>query len=202
MFSQEAESSKLFLIVGLGNPDQKYSKTRHNIGFMFADEIADYFGFSPFSFSNKLNGLVALGEIEGRKTIILKPSTYMNNSGFAVSRAVGYYKIDRANIMVAHDDMDISFGSQRIRKGGSSAGHNGIKSIIAELGDQNFTRIRLGIDRPSQPIPIADYVLMNFPQDQLSALEDIRKNWHLIASEIIKNGVEAAMNTFNCKNNS
>ena len=190
------------MIVGLGNPDQKYSKTRHNIGFMFADEIADYFGFSPFSFSNKLNGLVALGEIEGRKTIILKPSTYMNNSGFAVSRAVGYYKIDRANIMVAHDDMDISFGSQRIRKGGSSAGHNGIKSIIAELGDQNFTRIRLGIDRPSQPIPIADYVLMNFPQDQLSALEDIRKNWHLIVAEIIKNGVEAAMNTFNCKNNS
>ena len=200
MFSEEAANSKLFLIVGLGNPDQKYSKTRHNIGFMFADEIADCFDFSPFSFSNKLNGLVALGEIEGKKSIILKPSTYMNNSGFAVSRAVGYYKIDRANIMVAHDDMDISFGSQRIRKGGSSAGHNGIKSIIAELGDPNFTRIRLGIGRPQLPIPIADYVLMNFSQDQQTTLEEIRKGWHLIVSEIIKNGVEAAMNTFNCKN--
>lgn len=200
MFSQEASNSKLFLLVGLGNPDQKYSKTRHNIGFMFADEIADCFDFSPFSFSNKLNGLVALGEIEGKKTIILKPSTYMNNSGLAVSRAIGYYKIDRANIMVAHDDMDISFGSQRIRKGGSSAGHNGIKSIIAELGDQDFTRIRLGIDRPPLPIPVADYVLMNFSQAQLSALDEISRSWHLIVSEIIKNGVEAAMNKFNCKN--
>ena len=167
---------------------------------MFVESIAASFKFGDFEFSKKVNGLVAKGEIGGKNVILLKPSTYMNNSGIAVRAAKKLYGIKPEKIIVAHDEMDIVFGSQRIRKNGSSAGHNGIKSIISELETPDFTRIRLGIGKPLPGINIADYVLSEFSEEELEMISENKEKWAEIAKMIVSESVEAAMNAFN-KNN-
>ena len=192
--------SEKFLIAGLGNPEARYFSTRHNIGFMFVESVADYFGFEAFSFSKKLNSLVAEGKIGESEVVLIKPSTYMNNSGRAVKAAKKNFGIKPEKIIVAHDEMDIVFGSQRIRKNGSSAGHNGIKSIIEELETPDFTRIRLGIGKPMPGINIADYVLSEFSEEELDTIAECKEKWAEIAKTIVTESVEAAMNAFNRKN--
>ena len=167
---------------------------------MFVESIASTFDFVDFTFSAKINGLVEKGKIGDRGIILLKPSTYMNNSGLAVRKAKELFRIKPENITVAHDDMDIAFGSQRIRKNGSSAGHNGIKSIIAELETPEFTRIRLGIGKPEPESNIADYVLSEFSEEELKIIADSREKWAKIAETLLFEGAEAAMNAFNRKN--
>ena len=167
---------------------------------MFVESIASSFDFGPFEFSKKVNGLVAKGKIGEKTVILLKPSTYMNNSGLAVKKAKKLFGIKPEKIIVAHDEMDIVFGSQRIRKNGSSAGHNGIKSIMTELETPDFTRIRLGIGKPMPGSNIADYVLTEFSEEELEMISDSRKKWAEIAEMIVSESVEAAMNTFNRKN--
>lgn len=167
---------------------------------MFVESIAASFKFGDFEFSKKVNGLVAKGEIGGKNVILLKPSTYMNNSGIAVRAAKKLYGIKPEKIIVAHDEMDIVFGSQRIRKNGSSAGHNGIKSIISELETPDFTRIRLGIGKPLPGINIADYVLSEFSEEELEMISENKEKWAEIAKMIVSESVEAAMNAFNKKN--
>ena len=166
---------------------------------MFVESIAASFKFGDFEFSKKVNGLVAKGEIGGKNVILLKPSTYMNNSGIAVRAAKKLYGIKPEKIIVAHDEMDIVFGSQRIRKNGSSAGHNGIKSIISELETPDFTRIRLGIGKPLPGINIADYVLSEFSEEELEMISENKEKWAEIAKMIVSESVEAAMNAFNKK---
>jgi PTH1 family peptidyl-tRNA hydrolase len=199
-FSKDPDQTEDFLIIGLGNPEKRYFTTRHNIGFMFVESIASSFDFGPFEFSKKVNGLVAKGKIGEKNVILLKPSTYMNNSGLAAKKAKKLFGIKPEKIIVAHDEMDIAFGSQRIRKNGSSAGHNGIKSIISELETPDFTRIRLGIGKPMPGINIADYVLSEFSEEELEAITDSREKWAEIAKMIVSESVEAAMNAFNRKN--
>lgn len=199
-FFKDPVPTEDFLIIGLGNPEKRYFTTRHNIGFLFVESLASYFKFGPFEFSKKVNGLVAKGEISGKNVILLKPSTYMNNSGIAVRAAKRLFGIKPENIIVAHDEMDIVFGSQRIRKNGSSAGHNGIKSIISELETPDFTRIRLGIGKPLPGINIADYVLSEFSEEELETIAESREKWAEIAKMIVSESVEAAMNAFNKKN--
>ena len=199
-FRFSEDPSEDFLIIGLGNPESRYFKTRHNIGFMFIESLASSFKFGEFTFSTKVNGLLSKGKIGEKGAILLKPSTYMNNSGIAVKAAKKLFGIKPENIIVAHDDMDIAFGSQRIRKNGSSAGHNGIKSIIAELETPDFTRIRLGIGKPEPENNIADYVLSEFSEEELKIIADSCEKWSKIAETLLFEGAEAAMNAFNRKN--
>ena len=200
MFFFSPKISEKFLIAGLGNPEIRYFSTRHNIGFKFVESVAKSFDFGGFSFSKKLNSLVAEGKIGESEVVLLKPSTYMNNSGLAIKAAKKKFGIKPEKIIVAHDDMDIAFGSQRIRKNGSSAGHNGIKSIIAELETPDFTRIRLGIGKPEAGINIADYVLSEFSEEELDSIAESREKWAEIAKMLVSGSVEAAMNAFNRKN--
>ena len=167
---------------------------------MFVESLASSSNFGEFEFSKKVNGLVAKGKIGEKNVILLKPSTYMNNSGIAVKAAKKHFGIKSEKIIVAHDDMDIAFGSQRIRKNGSSAGHNGIKSIITELETPEFTRVRLGIGKPMPGISIADYVLSEFSEEELEIISENKEKWAEIAKTLVSESVDAAMNAFNKKN--
>lgn len=134
------------IIVGLGNPGNEYAKTRHNVGFMLVDALAEHLNINLWK--DKFNAQIAEGRIGTEKILLVKPQTYMNNSGEAVGPLMRWYKVTPEDIIVAHDDMDIPAGTIRIRKKGSSGGHNGIKSLIAHLGSENFPRVRLGVGRP------------------------------------------------------
>ena len=147
------------LIVGLGNPGEKYSGNRHNIGFMAVDEIARGYGFAPWK--KRFQGYTAEGQIGLQKCILLKPSTYMNESGRAVGEAMRFYKLPLGDVIVIHDEIDLKRGTIRVKKGGGNAGHNGLKSISAHAGN-DYVRVRLGIDHPGDKALVANYVLQDF----------------------------------------
>lgn len=147
------------LIVGLGNPGEKYSGNRHNIGFMAVDEIARGYGFAPWK--KRFQGYTAEGQIGLEKCILLKPSTYMNESGRAVGEAMRFYKLPLGDVIVIHDEIDLKPGAIRVKKGGGNAGHNGLKSISAHAGN-DYVRVRLGIDHPGDKALVANYVLQDF----------------------------------------
>ena len=132
----------MFLVVGLGNPGEEYRNTRHNIGFMAADEIVSRYHFSAFK--NKFDGLVAEGQIAGEKVLLLKPQTFMNLSGKSVVQCAFFYKILPENIIVIHDDIDLNLGHMKAKIGGGAGGHNGLKSIISALGSEGFPRVKVG----------------------------------------------------------
>ena len=134
------------IIAGLGNPGAEYAKTKHNVGFMLMDAFAVH--LNAASWREDFHSLVTEISIGGEKVFLVKPLTYMNNSGEALGPMLSYYKLDTEDLVVAHDDMDIPAGTVRIRKKGGSGGHNGIKSIIAHVGNENFARVRIGIGRP------------------------------------------------------
>ncbi|MEO1066229.1 MAG: aminoacyl-tRNA hydrolase [Pseudomonadota bacterium] len=149
----------MFLIVGLGNPGAKYDGNRHNIGFMAVDEIARRHGFSDFK--KQFQGEIAQGSIAGIKTLLLKPTTFMNESGRSVGEAARFYKIPLDQIMVIYDELDLAPGKARVKKGGGSGGHNGIKSIDAHIG-KDYRRLRLGIGHPGDKNLVSGYVLHDF----------------------------------------
>ena len=158
--------SEIFLIVGLGNPGARYDNTRHNIGFMAVDRLAKRHGLTLAKVEHKAH--TASGTIAGRKVMLAKPMTFMNLSGESVAPLARFYKIPPENIIVLHDDLDIAFGTLRIRKTGSSGGQNGLKSIIERLGTQDIPRIRIGIGRPPGRMDPADYVLHGFSSNERS----------------------------------
>lgn len=147
------------LLVGLGNPGPQYAATRHNIGFMAVDRIADAHSFAPFR--SKFNGLISEGSLRGTRVLLLKPQTFMNLSGQSVAEAAKFFKISINDIMVFHDELDLAPGKLKIKTGGGHAGHNGLRSIHAHLGP-DFTRIRLGIGHPGHKDAVSPYVLGNF----------------------------------------
>ena len=147
------------LLVGLGNPGPQYSHTRHNIGFMAVDRIAEDHGFPPFR--SKFNGLLSEGALRGTKTLLLKPQTFMNLSGQSVAEAARFFKISVNHIIVFHDELDLAPGKLKIKKGGGHAGHNGLRSIQSHLGP-DFTRVRLGIGHPGHKDAVSPYVLGTF----------------------------------------
>ena len=147
------------LIVGLGNPGEKYSGNRHNIGFMAVDELARGYSFAPWK--KRFQGYTAEGQIGSEKCILLKPSTYMNESGRAVGEAMRFYKLPLGDVIVIHDEIDLKPGVIRVKKGGGNAGHNGLKSISAHAGNE-YVRVRLGIDHPGDRALVANYVLQDF----------------------------------------
>ncbi len=159
----------MFLIVGLGNPGELYKKTRHNSGFMAADFVSSRHNFT-WNHKPKFNADVASGVIDGHQVILCKPSTFMNLSGNAVLSIMSYYKIEHNKLIVIHDDIDLELGKLKCKLGGSSGGHNGLKSIDKAIGP-NYHRIRIGVGRPdSKHAYIADYVLGNFSDSDLLVL--------------------------------
>ncbi len=150
----------MLLLVGLGNPGPDYAATRHNIGFMAVDAVARRHGFTPWR--KRFRGEVAEGELNGTKTLALKPMTYMNNSGEAVAEAARFYKIPTSDIVVLYDEIDLVPGKTRAKVGGGSAGHNGIRSIDAHLDDANYRRIRLGVGHPGDKAAVLHWVLRPF----------------------------------------
>lgn len=157
------------LIVGLGNPGKQYENTRHNAGFMVVDALADELGWK-WSKKFLMGALVAEGNINGKKTILAKPQTFMNRSGQAVGKLAKKYKVDPADIVVVYDDADIELGDLRWRDAGSAGGHNGMKSIIHILGTQDFPRLRVGIGRPPEHVSLEDYVLGTMKKNERASI--------------------------------
>ncbi len=153
-----------WLVVGLGNPGRQYENNRHNIGFMAVDRIADDHKFGPWR--TKFSAQIADGTIDGQRVMLMKPQTYMNKSGQAVADAARFYKIAPARIIVMHDELDLPPGKIRVKTGGGAAGHNGLKSIDADLGDQNYHRVRIGIGHPGDKARVSGYVLSDFASSE------------------------------------
>lgn len=158
------------MIVGLGNPGADYLLNRHNIGFMVADTLADASRASAWQ--KKFKGSLAVGALEGQTFLILKPATYMNLSGEAVGEAMRYYKLEPADVVVIHDDIDLVSGDVRVKQGGGHGGHNGLKSIDAHIG-KDYWRVRLGVGRPEHKGEVTDYVLGNFAKADKKWLEPL-----------------------------
>lgn len=188
----------MYLIVGLGNPEKKYNKTKHNIGFDAVDEIIDEFDIPSSGISMK--GMYGKGMISGEKVMVMKPLTYMNLSGNAVRAFVDYYNIDpTSELIVIYDDVDLPTGQMRIRKKGSAGSHNGMKSIIQMLGSDTFIRIRVGIGPKPEKWDLADYVLAPFSKEDREEVEKIVEKTPSVIKKIIEDGVDQAMTEYNKK---
>jgi PTH1 family peptidyl-tRNA hydrolase len=183
----------MFLIVGLGNPGKEYEDTRHNIGFKVIDNIAKEYNIEINR--QKFKGTYGEGFINGEKVMLLKPSTYMNLSGESVRAVLDFYNLDSNKILIIYDDISLELGTLRIREKGSAGGHNGIKSIIAHLGSDVFSRIKVGVGQPN--VNLVNYVLGKFTKEEMVVLSQIIDVSTKAAIEIIKNDVKTAMNQFN-----
>ncbi|MEE8633313.1 MAG: aminoacyl-tRNA hydrolase [Methyloceanibacter sp.] len=156
------------LFVGLGNPGAEYAFNRHNVGFMAVDAIAASYGFSAWR--NRFSGLLAEGRLGGEKVLILKPQTFMNESGRAAGEAMRFYKLDESDVIVFHDELDLAPGKVRVKMGGSHAGHNGLKSLTAHLSN-DYTRVRIGIGHPGHRERVVGYVMHDFSKADYDWLE-------------------------------
>lgn len=190
----------MYLIVGLGNPEKKYDKTKHNVGFDAIDEMIDEYDIPSSGISMK--GMYGKGFIGGEKVMVMKPLTYMNLSGHAVRAFVDYYNIDvQSELIVIYDDVDMTAGQLRIRKKGSAGSHNGMKSIIQMLGSTDFTRIRVGIGPKPVKWDLADYVLAPFSKDERVKVDGVIEDIPDIIKTIVEDGVDIAMTRYNTKKN-
>ncbi|MEC2076596.1 aminoacyl-tRNA hydrolase [Metabacillus fastidiosus] len=183
------------LIIGLGNPGKQYESTRHNVGFMAVDQLSDRLNI-PLD-RTKFNGLYGIGHISGEKVILLKPLTYMNLSGECIHPLMEYYEVDDDEIVVIYDDLDIPTGKIRLRTKGSAGGHNGIKSMIHHLGTQQFNRVRVGIDRPSNGMTITDYVLGRFTEEEQADIQSAIKQSAEACEKWLTTDFNQVMNEFN-----
>ncbi len=177
----------MFLVVGLGNPGEEYSKTRHNIGFMAADVIHSRHNFTPFK--QKFDGLIAEGTIGKEKTLLLKPQTYMNLSGNSVQKTAKFYKISPQNIIVIHDDKDLALAKLKAKNGGSAGGHNGLKNIDSQIGNE-YNRIRIGVGSPKEyNTDTINFVLSKFSKNELQILEPQLDFIASTINELIEKGI-------------
>ena len=189
-------SSYDLLVAGLGNPGREYAGNRHNVGFMVADELARRHGGT---WKGTFNARVAEVRIDGHKVVLLKPETYMNDSGRSVSSAMRFFKLEPESVLVVHDETDLPLGRLQARRGGGLAGHNGLRSVAQHLGTPEFLRLRIGIGRPERgdPRPLADYVLANFEahEDPGRLVAEATDAVELLDAE----GLDAAQRTINGK---
>lgn len=185
----------MYLIVGLGNPEEEYSNTRHNMGFNTINKLAKQYNIEINK--SKFKSLYGNGIIEKEKVILLKPQTYMNLSGTAIKEAMDFYKINKEELIIIYDDIDIEPGIIKIRKKGGPGTHNGMKSVVNEIKTQDFTRVRVGIGMPSNKSDLINYVIGKISKDDIEKLEDGTTKAKDALIEIIKNGVDTAMNKFN-----
>jgi PTH1 family peptidyl-tRNA hydrolase len=188
----------MYIIVGLGNPDRQYQATRHNIGFDAITKICDETGISLDMKKHK--ALCGKGVINGQKVILAQPLTYMNLSGESVRELVDYYKIDpETELIIIYDDISLDVGQLRIRKKGSAGGHNGIKNIIAQLGTQNFQRIKIGVGDKPKEWDLVDWVLGRFPNEQEAAVREALQETYQAVQVMMEEGPDVAMNRYNKK---
>lgn len=185
----------MLLLVGLGNPGDRYADTRHNIGFMAVDEIGDAHGFAAER--ARFAGLVRDGRLESEKVLLLKPQTYMNDSGRSVGDAVRFFRLSPEDVIVFHDEIDLAPGKLKVKQGGGHAGHNGLRSIIAHIGG-DFTRIRLGVGHPGRKDLVTPYVLSDFAKADWAWVDALceavageaawlaRRDWSRFASEVAR----------------
>lgn len=196
--ASEAVSGKPieYLIVGLGNPGLQYEKTRHNAGFMVMDALAQKLDFSISKY--KFKAKLAEAEISGKRCLVMKPETYMNNSGQAVVEAMNFYKLDIDHVVIVYDDISLEPGLIRIRRKGSDGGHNGIKSIIALTGEDKFPRIKMGVGKKPHPkFDLADWVLSRFKEDDQVKIDEACQKACESLELIVKGNIDEAMNKFN-----
>tara|TARA_B100000902_G_scaffold93835_1_gene96893 strand:+ start:119 stop:679 length:561 start_codon:yes stop_codon:yes gene_type:complete len=186
----------MLLFVGLGNPTPDSENNRHNVGFKIIDAINKKFSLSKQK--PKFKGLLTTGNIDGEKVYAIKPLTFMNNSGICIRELLEYFKFDAEDVIVFHDDLDVEFGKIKAKFGGSSAGHNGIASIDKFIG-KDYSRVRIGIDKPKGKIEIADYVLQNFDEDELIEIEKVSKNITESIGDLIKKKLDLFSSTVNNK---
>lgn len=184
-----------FLLIGLGNPGREYAGSRHNFGFMLIDRIAVRLNAQGMKVQSK--AIVTTANYEGHKLILAKPQTYMNLSGQSVQGLAHFYKIPNENLMILSDDLDLPFGTIRIRASGGPGGQRGLSSILEKLGTKDVPRMRLGIGRPPGRMDPANYVLQNFSRDDMQAISEILDRAADAALTFVTDGLEKAMNKFN-----
>jgi len=188
----------MHLIIGLGNPGNRYKSTRHNIGFMALERLATRLEVDLRQKS--FQALWGKGKIENKKLILAQPQTYMNLSGAAVRQLQSFFKTDISNLIVIHDDIDLPFGAIRLKRGGGNAGHKGLSSVESELGSSDFIRVRLGIGKPVDKTPVERYVLEPFEEDEEGILPDVI-NWASEAcAEIVLADLKTAISKYQTKN--
>ena len=197
MFSKKKFSSSVeYMVVGLGNPDKKYENTRHNTGFICLDKVAEKFGANVNRI--KFKSLVGECTIDGKKVLLMKPQTYMNNSGQAVVEAMNFYKIPAENVVLIFDDISLDVGKMRIRRKGSDGGQNGVKNIIYLSGKDTFPRIKVGIGKKPHPeYDLAKWVLSKFSGDEIKLIDQMADNCCEALPYILEGNVDKAMNLFN-----
>jgi peptidyl-tRNA hydrolase, PTH1 family len=190
----EQASTLDLLVAGLGNPGREYERTRHNVGWLVADELARRHGGS---FRSKFSGRIAETRLDGLRLALLKPETYMNESGRSLGAAARFFKVEPEAVLVVHDDVDLEPGRLQARLGGGLAGHNGLRSIAQALGSQDFLRLRIGIGRPGRgdPRPVADYVLSAFEPDE--DVEELLSRSADAVETLAREGLEQAQSRYN-----
>lgn len=186
----------MYIIVGLGNPTQKYAKTRHNVGFMVIDRLAKENHITVNKRRHK--GLCGQGQINGQQVLLVKPQTFMNLSGDCIGELVQFYKIDPpSELIIIYDDINLNPGEIRIRQKGSAGGHNGVKNIIAHLKTQEFPRVKIGIGEKPEGMELAEYVLQRFTKAENGLIQDAITRSVQALDEILANNIDGAMNKFN-----
>ena len=193
----EVDILGMIIIVGLGNPGPKFKDTRHNVGFQAVDKFKEKNNFPDFKLSKKFNAEISEGLLNEEEVILAKPQTYMNESGGAIKKIIGYWKLDIGNLIVVHDDIDLETGKIKISAGRGSAGHKGIESIIRELGTNNFSRIRIGIEPEDKTKKALELVLKGFDKKEKEKIDYAINNAYLALETAAKKGLEKAMNDFN-----
>ena len=196
LFGKRTSGGAEWLIVGLGNPGDKYENTRHNVGFMTVDILAERLRIPVQKL--KYKALTNTAELGGQKVLLMKPVTYMNLSGEAVRQAADFYKIPPERVLVISDDVSLPVGKLRIRTGGSAGGHNGLKNIIAQLGSDRFPRVKIGVgEKPHPDYDMADWVLSKFSGEDKKAIDAAILRAADAVECLLKEGPERAMNRFN-----
>ena len=196
LFGKNRTGGTEWLVVGLGNPGDKYENTRHNAGFMVVDELAERLHVPVQRL--KYKALTNTAEVGGKRVLLMKPVTYMKLSGEAVRQAAEFYKIPPERVLVISDDVSLPVGKLRIRKGGSAGGHNGLKSIIAQLGSDRFPRLKIGVgEKPHPDYDMADWVLSKFAGADRQMIEEAMKRAADAVECLLRDGADQAMNKFN-----
>jgi len=185
------------IVVGLGNPGKEYELTKHNIGFLVVDAIAEAHAHTPWK--EDFKALITTIQVDGEKVLLVKPQTFMNNSGESVGPLMRYYKVAPEDVYCIYDDMDLPVGKIRIRPNGSAGGHNGIKSLIAHMGTNEFPHFRFGIGRPLPQWTVVDHVLAPFPEDQQDKVVKGIKDMAKAVVGTLEVGIDRGMNLYNPK---
>ena len=187
----------MYLIVGLGNPEPEYSRTRHNMGFDVINKLSEKYNIKVEK--KGLDALYGTGIIENEKVILCKPQTYMNLSGEAIIKFIKFYKINLSKVIIIYDDIDLNVGDVKIRKKGGAGTHNGMKSVIENLGTTEFPHVRIGTGKPIEKQNLIEYVISKLPKEEYESLKDAIDTGAEAVSQIIKIGIDNSMNNINSK---